>query len=192
VIDGITVVAIAVVPPAARERYSDATIRAALLGLVVRGKLPDAELLALLPYTVGDLAGFRLLRASRDGTATFTLGPRDTPLPAEQPFFMLTLRGAEMPAPSERERFANGLLATLTGFGEFRVLQSGPLRIGGRQGFEIIGETRDTKLGTELAVAQWLLFGSRGYLQMLGIARRDAWDTALPRMRAIRDTVAPK
>jgi hypothetical protein len=36
---------------------------------------------------------------------------------------------------------------------------------------------------------QWLRFGASCTMRMLGIARRDAWAEAFPRMRALRDGV---
>jgi hypothetical protein len=41
-------------------------------------------------------------------------------------------------------------------------------------------------------VVQWLRFGGGGYLQMVGIARADAWTTALARLRTVRDSVELK
>ena len=76
--DDMTVIVIGVVPEAARDAYPDAALRAALASVVVRAKLTPDEMLAVLPYRLGDLGGFRLLRASPDGTAVMTLGPHDT------------------------------------------------------------------------------------------------------------------
>jgi hypothetical protein len=36
---------------------------------------------------------------------------------------------------------------------------------------------------------QWLRFGGGGYLQMVGIARADAWPRTLARLRTVRDSV---
>ena len=48
--------------------------------------------------------GFRLLRTSPDGTAVLTFGPKDTTLPGEQPYFMMTPRAVEPPQALERDR----------------------------------------------------------------------------------------
>ena len=40
--------------------YTDQVVRAALATLAVRASVPDAERLSLLPFTVGDLAGFHI------------------------------------------------------------------------------------------------------------------------------------
>src|SRR5207244_5173291 len=99
---------------------------------------------------------------------------------------------ASAPGPAEREAFARRLLAVTVGFDQFRVVQSAPMNFGPQPGHELIAEGKDPKNGAELSFVQWLRFGSAGYLRMLGIARRDAWDEAFPRMPALRDGLEPK
>ena len=79
--DDMTAIVIAALPEAAKDAYPDAALRAALASVVIRAKLSSDDMLAVLPYRLGDLGGFRLLRASPDGTAVLTLGPNDTTLP---------------------------------------------------------------------------------------------------------------
>ena len=40
-----------------------------------------------------------------------------------------------------------------------------------------------------LTVVQWLRFGGGAYLQMVGIARAEAWKDAYPRFRSVRDGI---
>jgi hypothetical protein len=188
----ITAIVLVVMPEAAREAYPDATLRASLATLAVRESVPDAEKFGLLPYRFGDLAGFRLVQAIADGTAVLTSGPSDATIASAQPFFMIRTAGGEPPGPAERESFARRLVASMGGFDQFRVLQSAPLRLGSEPGHEIIAEGKDPKNGVDLSLVQWLRFGSAGYMQMLGIARRDAWVEAFPRMRALRDGIESK
>src|SRR5262249_26591572 len=98
-----TVAVIATLPDAAKDAYPDAALRASLMTLLIRDRLSTEDLLAVLPYRLKDLGGFRLLRASPNGTAELTFGPRNTPLPAEQPFFMVATRVAALPPPAERD-----------------------------------------------------------------------------------------
>src|SRR5579864_1841814 len=46
--------------PEQETAYPDAVVRAALATLAVRATIPDAEKLSLLPFTLGDLAGFHV------------------------------------------------------------------------------------------------------------------------------------
>jgi hypothetical protein len=189
--DDITVIVVVITPEAERETYPDTTLRASLATLTLREHVPDAEKFELLPYRFGDLAGFRLIQAIPGGTAILTSGPSDATIASLQPFFMIQI-AASAPGPAERESFARRLLASTTGFNQFRVLQSGPIHFGPQSGHEIVAEGKDPKNGTDLTFVQWLRFGPTGYVRILGIARRDAWAEAFPRMRALRDGIEPK
>jgi hypothetical protein len=188
--EDITVIVIATLPEAAREAYPDAVLRAALGSVTVRAKLPLDEMLGVLPYRLGDLGGFRLLRANPDGTAVLTFGPHDTTLPVEQPYFMVAPRAVEPPPAAERERFAQRALMTFVNRPDLRIVGSEPIRVDGAPGHEIIAESRDSHTGDEFMTVQWLRFGTGGVVQMFGVARKDQWAEILPRMRALRDGFA--
>jgi hypothetical protein len=179
-------------PDAARDAYPDAALRASLASFAVRATVPDAEKFGLLPYRFGDLAGFRLVQAIPDGTAILTYGPSDATIASVQPFFLIRTAGGEVPLLAERDSFARRVLASVEGFDAFRLVQSAAVRIGSDQGHEIIAEAKDAKNGVELTIVQWLRFGTPGYMQMLGIARRDVWAAVFPHMRALRDGVEIK
>jgi hypothetical protein len=176
-------------PQAAQDVYPDAVMRDMLASIRVRARLSADELLALLPFRMADLAGFRLLHADPHGAATFTDGPVDTAQPAIQPFFSVTRRSAPPPDPSQYDAFAKRLLAPFANAVSFRVLRSETVRIGGQQGHELIGTMRDRESGAELTLVQWLRFGPGGHVQMLGAARTDAWPDIFPRLRTLRDGV---
>ena len=189
--DDLTVTIIGVVPEAARDAYPDTAMRAALASVVVRAKLTPDEMRAVLPYRLDDLGGFRLMRASPDGTAVMTLGPQETSLPTEQPYFMITPRAVEPPAADERDRFAQRTMAGFLQRPNVRIVNSEQMRIGGVPGHQIVAVGQDERTGDELAMVQWLRFGP-GVVQMFGIARRDRWDDVFARMRAVRDGFGTK
>ena len=182
----ITVLVIAALPDTARDAYPDAALRAALASVTIRAKLSPDDMLAVLPYRLGELGGFRLLRTSPDGTTVLTFGPKDTTLPAEQPYFMMTPRAVAPPQAPERDRFAQRMLIGFVSNPDLRIVSSEPVRFAGGQGHEIIAETKDKVTGDDLVMVQWLRFGGN-VMQMFGIARKDQWADVLPRMRALRD-----
>ncbi len=187
----LTVTIIGIVPDAAREAYPDAALRAAFASVVIRAKLTPNEMLAVLPYRLDDLNGFRLLRTAPDGTAVMTIGPHDTSLPVEQPYFMITPRPVEPPPAAERERFAQRMMSGFLNRPNVRVINSEAMRIGGGPGYQIVAAGKDERTGDELVMVQWLRFGP-GVVQMFGVARLDQWDDAFARMRAVRDGFGSK
>jgi hypothetical protein len=192
-LDDLTAVVLILLPEAAKDAYPDAALRVALATVAVRPRVPADQQLALLPYKIGDLGGFQLVRARPDGVALLTYGPNPAATAEEQPFFLIAMSHGQPPGPGDREGFARRLLATAWDFKEARNLRADEVKIGGDPGHEIIGEMTSTKTGVELNVVQWLRFGGGGgYLQMLGVARRSVWDDVLPHMRAVRDGISPK
>ena len=189
--DDMTAIVIAALPESATDVYTDAMLRAALASTFIRTKLSPADMLAVLPYRLGDLGGFRLLRATPDGTAAFTLGPNDTSLPVEQPYFAIVpLPLLEPPQPSGRDAFARRALARLMNRPDLRIVASEETRIGGDPVQEVVAESEDSRTREALMMVLWLRFGSGTLVQMFGIARKDQWAEVLPSMRAVRDGFA--
>ena len=184
--EDMTAVVVATLPEAAHEAYPDAVLRAAFGSVTVRAKLSPEEMLAVLPYRLDELGGFRLLRASPDGTAVLTLGPNVTTLPAEQPYFMVAPRAIEPPPAAERDRFAQRVLMGFLNRPDLRIVRAEQIRIGGAPGHEIVAAGHDPATGDDLMTVQWLRFGE-GVVQMFGVARKDNWTETLRRMRALRD-----
>jgi hypothetical protein len=189
--DDMTAIVVATFPAPATTTYSDAAMRAVFSSVKLRAKLSPDEMLAVLPYRLGDLGGFRLLRANPDGTAVLTFGPADTTLPAQQPYFMVAPRAVEPPPTAERENFALRALAGFVNRPDLKIVKSEALRIGNAQGYEIVAESPGTA-GDGLMLVQWLRFGTGGVTQMFGMARKDRWADVLPRMRTLRDGFAAR
>jgi hypothetical protein len=186
---GLTTVVSMQTVEASRATITDAVVREAFKTLAVRQTVPDSEKLSVLPYKISNLAGFRLVQTTPNGTAIMTLGEKDTVADIEQPFLLIGVTGGEPPKPEERDAFAQRLFRNAPGIKEAKVLRAEALRIGQAQGYEIVAEAKDAKSGTEVNTAMWLRFGKSGYLQMFAIARRTAWNDVFPRLRAIRDGI---
>jgi hypothetical protein len=113
-------------------------------------------------------------------------GPLDTRM--EPHIFVAISPGAPMQA-ADRDAFARDVFATVPNLRDIRITTSEPLRIGGQQGHQILADARDPSGTATLTVVQWLRFGGSAYLQMIGIARADAWKDAYPRFRSVRDGI---
>jgi hypothetical protein len=172
--------------------YSDAVVRAALATLSVRATVPDQEKLSLLPFTVGDLAGFHVENVL-PGRALMLFDP---PNGAPSSSFAAHLFVAAFPgSPAEagdRAEFARLTFDEIVGIKDVQITMSEPLRIGGQPGFQTMAQAKDSRTGADIMVAQWLRFGSGGFLQMIGIAQADTWTGVLTRLRAVRDSIEPR
>ena len=153
----------------------DAVLRDALKTLAVR-QVPDSEKLGVLPYKLGNLAGFRVVR---------TAAERDRD-PDARPERCGRRRRAAVPADRDRSRRsaeAGGsrrvrapAVQRRPGIKDIRIIRAESLRIGQVPGYEIVAEAKDAKSGIDVTTVQWLRFGGSGHLQMFAIARRTAWN----------------
>ena len=180
------------------DAYSDRALRTALATLAVRAKVPEEEELSLLPFSVGDLAGFHVddvLRGRalmlRDAPAPADTGKEATPHGFDARLLIAAVPG-NPPEPDQRADFARLMFNEIGGIRQVRITMSEPLRIGGQSGFQTMAEAQDVRSGADVRVIQWLRFGGGGYLQMVGIGGADGWTNVLSRLRAVRDSVELK
>src|SRR5262249_29459443 len=133
------------VPDAAKPQYPDAAIRAALASLAVRDTVPDEEQLGLLPFKVGELAGFRIsgIMPGRAVMLGDGAGRPGAPGAATEPHILVAIAPGGPAQASERDAFARDVFATISGLKEVHVASSEPLRIGGQQGHQIIADAKD-------------------------------------------------
>jgi hypothetical protein len=178
--------------PEQETAYPDATIRAALATLAVRATIPDPEKLSMLPFTFSDLGGLHVENVL-PGRAVMLI---DTPdgVPTDK-FDIRMFVAAFDGGPTENDdhsQFARMTFGEIVGIKDVQITMSEPLRIGGGSGFQTTAQAKDMKTGDDIMVAQWLRFGTGGFLQMIGMAKADAWTTALTRLRAVRDGIQLK
>jgi hypothetical protein len=179
--------------------YSDRVVRTALASLIARTTVPEVEELGLLPFSVGDLAGFHVENVLR-GRALM-LG--DTTVPKEgsgdagkdngSDARMLIAAVPGGPTdPEDHANFAKLSLGQIGGIRNVSITLSEPLRINGQSGYQTMAEAKDAHTGADVMVVQWLRFGGGGFLQMVGIANADTWTKSLARLRTVRDSVELK
>jgi hypothetical protein len=184
-------------PDAAKAAYPDTAIRAALQSLAVRTTIPVEEQLSLLPFKVGDLAGFGVGGVVPGRALMLSDGVSDAPAPSSPPargaphIFVAIAPGGPAQA-GERENFARDVFGAVPNLKDARITASEPLRMGGQQGHQIFANARDPATADAIMVVQWLRFGGGAYLQLVGVARTDAWKDAYPRFRTVRDAIEPR
>jgi hypothetical protein len=178
--------------PEQESAYPDAVIRAALATLALRATVPDDEKLGLLPFTIADLAGFHIQNVL-PGRAIMLIDAADgAPTNGfDTHLFIAAFQGG--PADGEdRAQFARLTFDQIVGIKDVKITMSEPLRIGGQSGFQTMAQAKDIKSGADIMVAQWLRFGSGGFMQIIGIAKADGWPAALTRLRTVRDSIQLK
>lgn len=175
------------VPDTASEIYPDQVIRAALTSVTFRAP-PINEQLGMLPYTVDELAGFRVMKAIAPGGVILTDGPTDDL--TQQPYVIISIGGDAPSAADERVKFSRNMLSSAP-LRDLTATSAEAMRIGGRPGNEIRATATDLR-GTQVSLVQWVRFTGNAYLRVIAVGRKEDWDTLFPRFRAIRDGVEPR
>lgn len=191
-ISGLTSLVSVQMVEASHATITDAIVRNALKTVAVRQDIPENEKLEILPYKIGELSGFHVIRSGPDGTAFLTLGKKDVVTEVEQPYLLIGIVTGEPPKPEERDKIARQAFASAPGIKDIKIIRAEPLRIGQASGYEIVAEAKDATSNVDVTTVQWLRFGANAHLQMFGIARRSAWKDAYPKLRAIRDGIEPR
>jgi hypothetical protein len=180
--------------------YSDRVVREALTTLAARPQVPEAEQLSLLPFAVGDLAGFHIDAVLRGRALLLS----DAPIPSNPAkdnsgdtgmvarMFIAAIPGGPQDI-NQHANFARLSFNEIGGIKDVQISISEPLRINGQSGYQTMAQAKDAQSGTDLMVVQWLRFGGEGYLQMVGLAPAgDNWTAVLARLRAVRDGIETK
>jgi hypothetical protein len=178
--------------PEQATNYSAEAVRAALATLAVRAQIPEAEQLSLIPFRIGELAGFHV-EDVLPGRAIVLVDPpsqtADDSATAKARMFISALPGGPGEA-ADRDNFARVAFGQIVGIKDVRLQDAGPLRIASQPGYQTLAKAKDAGTGIDVMVVQWLRFGSGGFLRMIGIARADVWPEMFSRLRAVRDSVA--
>lgn len=180
--------------------YSDRVVRDALATLAVRPQVPEAEQLSLLPFAVGDLAGFHVDAVLRGRALMLS----DTPASGDPAsdnagstsnvahMFIAAIPGGPQDI-NQHANFARLSFNEIGGIKDVQISLSEPLRMNGQSGYQTMAQAKDAQNGSDLMVVQWLRFGGEGYLQMVGLApASDNWTSVLARLRTVRDSVETK
>jgi hypothetical protein len=183
--------------PEQSKAYPSDVLRAAFNSLALRPKVPDSELLTMLPFTVGDLAGFRLVNVI-PGRALLLIDRPDYPhmvVTPDLPEYVYDARCSILMAPGGptdkdgRAEFARTAFASIGGIKDVQITMAEPVRLDHQDGFETVAHAKDAGTGADLMVVQWLRFGNGNLLQMVGVSRAAIWDSELSRLRSMRASI---
>lgn len=177
------------VPDSAKDIYSDQVIRRLFASLAIRPEVPIEEQLALLPFRVGDMAGFKVRAVLPGRGVVLTDPPPGSEADSPEPHIFVGVMPGEAAEAGDRDDIARQIFRTIPGLVDVRITGAEQIRIGGQQGHEIMASAKDPAHGTDISLVQWLRFGGGAYLHIVGVAPTPGWPQAYPRFRAVRDGI---
>jgi hypothetical protein len=177
------------VSEAAAKQHSDQAIREMLASATFRSEIPAEEQLAMLPFKVADLSGFKKVRTlvPRQAVLLFD-GDEETAL-SGAPYVLIAVEPVSAERPDDRERLARQLAAGIPGIHDGRITSSEPMRIGGTAGHELRAEGLSLKGDKQVNAVQWLRFGGGATLRIIAASTREEWPEMFTRFRAVRDGI---
>jgi len=175
------------VPDSARGVYTDTIVEKALKSITFR-QPPVEEQLSLLPYKVGDRAGFHVRQVAPNGVVILSEKPTGNPF--GQAYVVVSVASGGPSQPGDRPLFAQDLLRSAP-VRDLAITSGESMRINGSPGSELRATGKDAS-NAPITVVQWLRFGTGGFMRIIGVSPTAEWDTMFPRFRAIRDGVGAK
>ena len=178
------------VPQEARGQVPDAAVEAALATIAFRGPGSLADQIAALPYTVGDMAGFRPVRTLMGNALMLTDGPKDIDPDGAQPMVVVAPSMGRAAVPDGQEgAFARRALATFREIKDVTVTDEERTVRDGAVFLRLRATGHDVKTGRPVAVTQVVRFDGPSYLRVLATARPDQAE-ALARAERVAASVA--
>ena len=172
------------------KTYSDDSVRQMFATAVVRKEVPLEEQLALMPFKITELSGFKNARTFAPGAAIILADGNEEAGIESAPFMVISLIGSAPESVDDRGRFAQQSATQIPGLRDGHITMSEPVRIDSVPGFETRIDATSGKANTPVTVVQWLRFGAgNSALRIIASAPRDEWTKAFPRFRAVRDGI---
>lgn len=175
------------VPEAARDVYPDAAIEKALKSVTFRAP-PIAEQMAMMPFKLGELAGFHIRQVAPSGSVVLT--EKEDGAVFSQAYVIVSVASGGPTSPADRARFAQDLMNNAP-VRDLTVTSGEAMRIKSMPGNEIRANATNAD-GKPITLVQWLRFGSGGFMRIVAVAPKEEWDTLFPRFRALRDGIDTK
>ncbi|WP_232631428.1 hypothetical protein [Methylobacterium sp. Leaf118] len=180
------------VAQAAVGAESDETMRGMLTGVRVRPALGLEEQIAALPFRIGDLAGFRPVRALAGNSVLLTLGPRDQVSNLEQPILVIAQATQNATPQEQRDGLARQALFSNQTLKDFSIERSQSYRQNGVDWHEIVARAVDVPSSIPVVVTQTIRFNPDGYVRAVGVTRSDQRSEMLPLFRQVVDSLQMK
>ena len=187
----ITALVIAQMPPDVANATQE-QVKEVLRTVAIRAQLSMAEQLDAMPFRIGDMAGFRPIRAMAGNSVLMTEGPSDTVRGADQPVVIVAQSYGPPPAQEGRDAFARSALGGNMLLKDVVFERSQSFRQGGADWHELVARANDGPSEQPVIVMQTMRFEPEGYLRVVGVAKVESRDAMLPRFRRVVDSLTVK
>lgn len=157
------------VPEDARALVPDAAVETALKSVAFRAEQSIEQQMGALPFTVGDLAGFRPVRMIGGSGLILTEGPKDVDPDASQPIVIVAASlGRDVPA-AEQAAYARTALTSLAQLKDIKIEAETRSTRGKAVLYRHHAAAADARTGKPMKVTQTVIYTDGQYVRVIGI-----------------------
>ena len=149
------------------------------------------EKVRALPFTLRDMAGFRVSQTLAGNGLILTEGPLDVVRDAEQPVMVVVFQRAPEVPPGSRDAFARSRLNAAR-LADPAIVRNEGFTLRGGEWHVIEANGNDAGTGRAHYTMQVLRFVPGGFMQALGIARVEGREALAPRFRRTAEGMEPR
>ena len=168
------------------DTLDDAVVMTALNSIKLREPPPLEAQVESLPFAMGDLAGFRIVRTILGSGVLLTKGPKDVVRDGSQPVLIIQ-RPIDRPFPTSvfPADLSDRLLRSVQSLNIVQIGDTVERTVAGAGGYETIATATDKVLESNVVVGQWLRLSSGEQMHVLAILPEDGHETLLPDLRKV-------
>lgn len=156
--------------PEGTEAIPGSAVEAALATIAIRPASSPDDQLASLPYSIGDLAGFRIVRGLFGNSLLLTDGPKDVDPDGDQPMVVVTHSLGDVWTAGQELAFARKAAGDIDQLDDIAITSE--RRFDGPPAIvtQLRGQAQDATTGRDLVFSQTIQFQGSDYLRVIAIA----------------------
>ncbi|MGI9415680.1 MAG: hypothetical protein ACR2PM_18535 [Hyphomicrobiales bacterium] len=165
---------------------SEASMKAVVESIAFRASPGLDAQVQELPFALGDLSGFRIVRAFAGSGLSLTKGPKDIVKDASQPLIII-VSPLSQPYPTDvpPSEIAEKLIRSIATVTVSEVGKTVKATVAGAPGHETVAAAKNTGSNTEVTVSQWLRLDKGRQIRILAIVAKGAHDGLLADLRTL-------
>ena len=168
------------------QKLDDASVMTAFESVRIRAPRSLEDQLAELPFSVGTLAGFRIIRTFTGNSVLLTKGPKDTVTDASQPVIIVVRPlAAEYPTNIAPSALSEQLLRSMKTVKISSVGKLSKTTVAGADGHEMTGVATHITSGKPVSVFQWLQLESGKQIRVVAVVSAAQSKAMLSDLRAL-------
>lgn len=168
------------------QSITDALVMAALKTIRFRDPPSLEAQIEQLPFAIGTLGGFRVIRTVAGHGVIMTIGNKDIVKDGSQPVMIIIRPTTPInPASAKPEKISEHIMRMSKHVDLTAVGETTEMSVAGGKGYELVGKGTDKSSGRAMTISQWLRLPPGPEIMISAFVDAKQHEALLPKMRAI-------